>query len=162
MSEAQVQDTSSQDYERIQVKRAAGAMGAEIAGVDLSKPLDDATFGEIHRAWLENNIIYFRDQNLTPDDHLAFARRFGDIHIHPFNKPLDDHPEVLEILKTEDEVRNNGGRWHTDQMYTPKPAMGTMLYAREMPPFGGDTLFSNLYLGYEALSDGMKAMLSGL
>ena len=162
MSEAQVQDTSSQAYERIQVKRATGAMGAEIAGVDLSKPLDDATFGEIHRAWLENNIIYFRDQDLTPDDHLAFARRFGDIHIHPFNKPLDDHPEVLEILKTEDEERNNGGRWHTDQMYTAKPAKGTMLYAREMPPYGGDTMFSNLYLGYEALSDGMKAMLSGL
>lgn len=162
MSEAEAQPLENRPYERIEVKRAGGALGAEIAGVDLSRPLDDATFAEIYRAWLGNHVIYFRDQDLTPDDHLAFAKRFGDIHIHPFNKPLDGHPQVLEILKSADQTRNNGGRWHSDQMYTAKPAKGTMLYAREMPPYGGDTQFSNLYLGYETLSEGMKAMLSGL
>ncbi|MCG8546800.1 MAG: TauD/TfdA family dioxygenase [Alphaproteobacteria bacterium] len=162
MSETALRNDDQTGYEHITVHPLAAALGAEIRGVDLSKPLDDAVFDEIHRAWLECHVIYFRNQDLTPDHHLAFAKRFGGIHLHPFNKPLDDHPEIIEILKTETETRNNGGRWHSDQMYTPKPAKGTMLYAREMPPYGGDTQFANLHLGYDALSDGMKTMLAGL
>jgi len=154
--------TDARPYERIQVARIAGALGAEISGVDWSGDVDDATFAEVHRAWLEHQVIWFRDQDLTPDHHLAFAKRWGDIHLHPFNKPLDSHPQILEILKTEEQTRNNGGRWHTDQMYTAAPAKATTLYAREMPPYGGDTMFADMYGAYDALSDGMKRMLSGL
>ena len=149
-------------YEHIDVRPQAGAMGAQIGQVDLAKPLSEAVFNEIYRAWLEHHMVFFRDQDLTPDQHLAFARCFGDIHLHPFNKPLDDHPEILEILKTEDMQQNNGARWHSDQMYTVKPAKGTMLFAREMPPFGGDTQFCNLHLAYDALSEGMQRMLATL
>ena len=149
-------------YRHIEVLRKGGALGAEIAGVDLSQALRDDVFDEIYDAWLQHHVIVFRNQNLTPAQHLLFAKRFGAIHLHPFNKPLDEHPEILEILKTEDMVQNNGARWHSDQMYTVKPAKGTMLYAREMPPYGGDTQFSNLYLSYDALSPGLKQMLQGL
>jgi taurine dioxygenase len=149
-------------YQHITVKRTSGALGAEIRGVDLSEPLPQAVFDEIYATWLEHHVIYLRDQDIDPGQHLAFGRRFGDIHIHPFNKGLVEHPEVLEILKTEDMTMNNGSRWHSDQMYTAKPAKATMLVAREMPVQGGDTQFSNLHLSYEALSPAMQKMLAGL
>ena len=138
-----------------------GGLGAEISGVNLAN-LDDASFEEIHRAWLDYHVIYVRRQEMTPEDHLAFARRWGDIHIHPFNAPMDGYPEILQLLKTEDSWRNNGNLWHSDQMYTAQPAKATILIAREMPPFGGDTMFTNQYLAYETLSDGMKEMVGNL
>jgi taurine dioxygenase len=149
-------------FQHIDVVRRGGALGAEIRGVNIAEPISGVVLDEIYSAWLENHVIFFRDQTLTPQNHLDFARRFGDIHIHPFNKPLDDYREILEILKTEDMRQNNGARWHSDQMYTAQPAKGTMLYAYEMPPFGGDTQFSNLHLGYAALSSGMQQLLGGL
>lgn len=146
----------------IEVRPSGAAMGAEIYGVDLSQPLTPAVFDIIHQAWLDYHVIYFREQNISPEQHVAFARQFGEIHIHPFNKPLDGHPEVLQILKTEDQKLNNGARFHSDQMYTPTPAKGTMLVAREMPPYGGDTMFSNLHLAYDLLSPTMQKMLGQL
>ena len=154
--------TEHRDYSRIDVKPIAGALGAEIEGVDIASGVDDETFGEIHRAWLENHVVYFRDQNLTPAQHIDFAKRLGDIHPHLLNKGLEGYPEIVEVKKVPDQKLNNGGRWHSDQMYTPKPAKGTMLYSRELPPTGGDTMFSNLYLAYDALSDGLKKTLAGL
>ena len=160
MAEAALNRNS--DYQRIEVKRIAGALGAEIFGVDLAKPLDDATFAELHRAWLENLVIAIRGQDITPEQHIAFAQRWGKIHRHPFNAPMAGYPDIIEIFKRETDSFNHGGRWHSDQMYTPQPAKGTMLVCREMPPYGGDTMFANLYLAYDALSDAMKAMLAGL
>ena len=160
----QIAATTSEDqgYKRIGVKRIAGALGAEIEGVDIAAGVDQETQDEVHRAWLEHQVIVFRDQHMMPDDQVAFARRFGDIHLHLFNKAMDDHPEITELLKTPAMKSNAGGRWHSDQMYTPRPAKATMLYAREMPEGRGDTMFSNMYLAYEALSEGMKASLQGL
>ena len=149
------------DYSHIKVTPLAGALGAEISGVNIAK-LDDDTFEEIHRAWLAYHVIYFRKQEITPEDHLAFARRWGKIHIHPFNAPMDGYPEILQLLKTEESKRNNGNLWHSDQMYTAQPAKATILIAREMPPYGGDTMFTNQYLAYETLSDGMKEMVAKL
>ena len=149
-------------YQHIQTERIAGAMGAEISGVDLSQDLPDAVIDEIRAALLDNLVVFFRDQSLTPHQQLAFARRWGEIHLHPFMVGMPDCPEVLEIRKTPSDKRNFGGNWHTDQMFSPAPAMGTMLYAVQVPSVGGDTLFSNQYLAYDALSDGMKKMLSGL
>ncbi len=151
-----------QAYSRINVKPIAGALGAEIEGIDIADGIDQQLFDEIYRAWLENNVIFFRNQSITPAQQIEFAKRFGEIHVHLFNKAMDDHPEITEILKTPDMKANAGGRWHSDQMYTPKPAKATMLYSREMPEGRGDTMFSNMYLAYETLSEGMKASLQGL
>lgn len=146
---------------RITVKPIAGALGAEIGGVDLAE-LDDATFEEIREAWLEHLVIFFRNQRITPEQQIAFARRFGEIHHHPFMKGMDEHPDILEIIKEEGDTKAFGEVWHTDQMFNPKPAKATMLYAKETPDAGGDTLFANMYLAYETLSEPMKALLAGV
>ena len=148
-------------YRRIEVKPIAGALGAEIANADLST-LDDETFRQIKAAWLEHLVVFFRNQTLTPDQQIAFAKRFGEIHYHPFMKGMDEHPEILEIIKEEGDTRVFGEVWHTDQMFNPKPAKATILYAKETPDAGGDTLFANMYLAYDALSDPMKEMLEGI
>src|SRR6185437_7670170 len=145
-------------YQRIETHKIAGALGAEVEGVDLSRELDDETLGEIRSALLENCVIFFRDQSFTPDQQLVFARRWGEIHFHPFMEGMKSHPEILEIVKTPTDKKNFGGSWHTDQMFSPQPAMGTMLYAKQVPSAGGDTMFTNQYLAYESLSDGMKRM----
>ena len=144
----------------IETHPIAGSLGAVVTGVDLSRPMDAHTLAELRAALLDHLVIFFRDQDLTPATQLAFARNWGEIHLHPFMTGMPDQPEVLEIRKTPADKRNFGGSWHTDQMFSPKPAMGTMLYAKQVPSVGGDTLFSNQYLAYDALSDGMKRMLS--
>lgn len=149
-------------YETIAVQRIAGALGAEISGIDLTKPLTGALYGEIYQAFLENQVIVFRDQHMTPEQFLAFARRWGGIHLHPYMKGLDTHPEILELIKTETDTYAFGSTWHSDQMFAPKPAKCTMLLGREIPPAGGDTMFANMYLAYESLSPGMRAMLDGI
>lgn len=161
---AEIAARSSEDlrYNRISVKPIAGALGAEIQNVDIAGGVDDETQDEIYRAWLDNNVIFFRNQRITPPQQIEFARRFGEIHLHLFNKAMDDHPEITEILKTPDMKSNAGGRWHSDQMYTQVPAKATMLYSREIPEGRGDTMFSNMYLAYETLSEGMKGSLQGL
>jgi taurine dioxygenase len=149
-------------YQTIKVTPLAGALGAEISGVDLSQDLGNQVLDEIHRAFLDHLAIFFRDQTLTPRQQVAFAARFGPIGIYPFAEGLPDAPEVVEILKTEDETVNFGGGWHTDTVYLDRPSLGSALYAKEVPAAGGDTLFANGYRAYEALSDGMRAMLDGL
>ncbi|MEC8370598.1 MAG: TauD/TfdA family dioxygenase [Pseudomonadota bacterium] len=139
----------------------SGAMGAEIRGADL-RDIDDETFADIHKILLDHGMIFFRDQDITPTQQLIFAKRWGEPHFHPYMPGLPDHPEIIEIVKNPEDTHTFGGQWHTDQMFTPTPAMGTMLYAKEVPVAGGDTLFGNLYLAYDALSDGMKAAIANL
>mgnify|MGYP001044068800 FL=1 len=162
MTEAAARITQGAMYERIGVRPIAGALGAEIEGVDIAGGVDDETFGEIHRAWLEYTVIYFRGQRMSPAHQIEFAQRFGDIHRHLFNKAMDDYPQITELLKMPTQEANAGGRWHSDQMYTPQPAKATMLYSRELPAVGGDTMFASMYRAYDALSGGMKAMLADL
>ena len=149
-------------YRTIEVRPLCGALGAEISGVDLSKDLGNQAFDEIHRAFLDHLVIFFRDQTLTPRQQVAFATRFGPIGNYPFLDGLPDAPEVIEILKTEADRLNFGGGWHTDTAYLERPSLGSLLYAHEAPAAGGDTLFANAYLAYETLSDGMKATLGKL
>jgi taurine dioxygenase len=144
------------------VEPVAGALGAEIGGVDLARSLDDETTRAIRRAWLEHGVIFFRDQELPPAAFLAFARRFGEPIEYPFVKGLPEHPEIIPVLKRAEERINFGGIWHSDTAYLDVPPMGSMLIARDVPPAGGDTLFASMYLAYEALSDGMKRLLEGL
>jgi taurine dioxygenase len=132
-----------------------------VYGVDLAE-IDDEEFADVHKAFLDHSVIFFRDQRLMPALQVQLARRFGDIHFHPFVKGLPEHPEVLEIVKREDETKNFGGTWHTDQAFAPRPAMCTILYAKETPSAGGDTLFASGYLAYAALSDGMKKLIAPL
>jgi len=145
----------------MEIHSVAGALGAEILGVDLAR-LDDALVAGIRRAWLDHLVIFFRDQDLTPAQFLAFARRFGEPIEYPFVKGLDDHPEIIPVLKLAHETVNFGGIWHSDTAYLDAPPMASMLIAREVPPAGGDTEFANMYLAYETLSDGMKRVLEGL
>jgi taurine dioxygenase len=134
---------------QIDVQPIAGAMGAEIHGLDLARDLNDSTFGAIHRALLDHGAVFFRDQNITPAQQMAFAKRWGKVHLHPHMPCLPNQPGLIEIVKKETDTVVFGADWHTDQMFTPTPARVTMLYAKEVPPAGGDTLFSNLYLAYD-------------
>jgi taurine dioxygenase len=145
-----------------EVRPIAGALGAEVLGIDLSRDLDDDTVAAIRRAWLDHCVIFFRDQDLSPARFLTFARRFGSVIEYPFIKGLEEYPEIIPVVKLEHEKTNFGGIWHSDTAYLETPPMGTMLVARQVPPYGGDTMFANMYLAYEALSDGMKRLLDGL
>ncbi len=146
----------------IKIERISGALGAVITGVDLKRPLDDATIAEIRAAWLEHLVVFFRDQDLTPAEFLAFAQRFGALDEYPFVKGIEGFPQIIQVAKLEHERVNFGGIWHSDTTYLERPPMGAMLLAREVPPVGGDTLFANMYLAYDALSSGMKRLLDGL
>jgi taurine dioxygenase len=148
-------------YRRIEVKPIAGALGAEISGVDLGA-LEAETFAEIHAAWLEHLVVFFRNQSIAPPQQIAFAKRFGEIHHHPFMQGMAAYPDILEIVKEEGDSKAFGEVWHTDQMFNPKPAKATILYAKETPDAGGDTLFANMYLAYETLSEPMKALIKEL
>jgi taurine dioxygenase len=146
----------------IEVHRIAGALGAEISGVDLARDLDDATVTEIRRIWLDNCVVFFRNQELAPAQFLELAKRFGEPIEYPFLKGLDGFPEIITVAKLEHEKINFGGVWHSDTSYLDLPPMATMLIAREVPPVGGDTLFANQYLAYDTLSEGMRRLLDGL
>ena len=146
----------------IEVHKIAGALGAEISGVDLARDLDADTVAEIRSVWLDNCVVFFRNQNLPPARFLALAQRFGEPIEYPFLKGLDGFPEIITVAKLEHEKINFGGVWHSDTSYLDIPPMATMLIAREVPPVGGDTLFASMYLAYETLSDGMKRLLDGL
>ena len=147
---------------KLEVHRIAGTIGAEISGVDLSHDLDDATVAAIRQAWLDNLVIFFRNQDLPPERFLQVAKRFGETIEYPFVKGIDGFPEIIAVVKLEHEKINFGGIWHSDTSYLETPPMATMLIARETPPYGGDTMFANQYLAYETLSDRMKRLLDGL
>jgi alpha-ketoglutarate-dependent taurine dioxygenase len=146
----------------IEVRKIAGALGAELYGVDLSQPLATTTAASIRAAWLEHLVIFFHDQILTPEQFLRFARTLGEPMEYPLLRGLPEFPEITEVMKLEHERANFGGIWHSDTTYLERPPMGSMLYAREVPPFGGDTLFANQYLAFETLSAGMQRMLDGM
>ena len=146
----------------LSIKPLAGALGAEITGIDLGAGVTDAGLKQLRDVWLQYSVIFFRDQNLPPREFAAFARRFGDVVHYPFLKGLDDAPEVITVAKMEHETVNFGGLWHTDTAYLEAPPMATMLVAREVPPVGGDTLFASGYAAYDALSPGMKRLIGPL
>jgi taurine dioxygenase len=145
----------------IEVKPLSGALGAEIFGVDVAR-IDDAQFEEVHAAFLEHQVIFFREQELTPPEHLAFAKRFGPVNVNRFFATVPGHPEIAEVRKEPHHLRNIGAEWHTDHSYDEVPALGSVLLAREVPERGGDTLFANMYAAYDALSDGLKRTLEPL
>jgi taurine dioxygenase len=143
----------------ITVTPIAGALGAEISGVDLSTDLSDEVVAEIRAAWLEHLVVFFRDQPISDDDFVAFAKRMGDIAHYPYVPAIPGHPEIIAVLKEAHETVNFGGIWHSDTVYLDEPPMASMLLAREIPPHGGDTMFANQYLAFETLSPAMQELL---
>lgn len=148
----------------IDVQRVSANLGAIIRGVDLTQPLDDRTYADIRAALNEHGVIFFRDQNIAPDHQMAFAERFGEIEVDP--TALTGHPEgyplICEVRKEPEQTRNTGGNWHTDHAFDPEPPLGSILLARELPDYGGDTMFASMYAAYDALSDGLKKTLEGM
>ena len=149
------------EYNNFKVQPLAGALGAEILDIDLNK-INDSIFEEIYKAFVDYQVIGIPNQNLTPDEYLAFGRRWGEIHHYPYMKGLESHPEILEILKTETDTYAFGNVWHSDGSFTEIPPKATMLYAQELPPAGGDTLFADMYQAYDTLSDKMKNILGSV
>src|SRR5580700_275217 len=149
-------------YETIAVDKLTPIIGAEIDGIDLAQPLSNRQQDELHRALAENSVIFFRDQHISPDQHVAFGRLFGELHVHPAAPHEPGRPELMIIHADKDSPRANGEGWHTDVSCDLEPPMGSILYIRQCPPKGGDTLFASMYAAYEALSDRMKAYLEGL
>jgi taurine dioxygenase len=149
-------------YETITVRPYSTALGAEVLDVDLSRPLAEGAWREIARAFREFLVLFFRDQEITPEQQIAFARRFGDLEPYPFVDGMEDYPELIEIVKLPTEVQNFGSGWHVDMSYREIPPAGAVLLGVEVPPVGGDTMFANLCLAYESLSDGMKSLLERL
>lgn len=149
-------------YQHIEVAPQSGAIGAEISGVDLSAEIDDPTITEIRKALLEHLVIFFREQDLDATAQLEFSRRFGDLFVHPNFDVGQPNPEIVNLIREPGETSVAGEEWHTDTTMMSSPPMGAILYGIEVPPYGSDTLFSNQYLAYETLSDGMKKLLSGL
>jgi taurine dioxygenase len=148
-------------YRKITVVPLAGALGAEVRGVDLLRA-DEETWDEIRTAFLDRLVLAFPDQRLGPKAIVQVSENFGSVGFYPFAEGLPEDPHVFAIVKERDETKNFGEGWHSDTTYTERPPMATVLYSVEVPPQGGDTLFANMYLAYEVLSDGMKAMLQGL
>jgi len=146
----------------IDIRPVGGAVGAEITGIDLSEPLADADRAIIRRTLADRGVVFFREQSLTPDQHIGLARQFGDININRFFAHAEGYPEIALVVKEPHQTRNIGGGWHTDHSYDHSPALGSILYALEVPPTGGDTLFASMYAAYDALSDGLKHTLGGL
>jgi taurine dioxygenase len=159
-------DTRKSDVSgSIAIHPVAGTLGAEISGVDLSLSLDDAVITEINQALLDNLVIFFRDQHITPEQQIAFSRRFGELHIHPYIPHLEGYPEILELKSKKDgpgDMAYQSNTWHTDLTYEAKPPKACMLRGVEVPAAGGDTMWNNLYAAYDALSDRMKEFLDGM
>ena len=154
----------------LSVRPLSYALGAEIMGVDLAKPLSSAEFDQIHRTFLERGILLFRDQDVTREQHIAFSRRFGELDTHE-SLPRDRHPDYPELLLVTNIPKDNGKpsdskytgqQWHSYLSFTPVPSLGSLLRGIVIPPVGGDTMFANMYMAYDTLSDGMKTLIDGL
>ena len=145
----------------IKIEKISGAVGAEISGIQI-EDICKHDFKTVNNALLDHGVIYFRRQNISPTQQLDFAKMWNDLHLHPYLKGLPEFPEIIEIVKEPSDPNNFGDHWHTDQIFTPVPAMATMLYAKEVPVTGGDTMFACMEAAYESLSRAMKNMLAQL
>lgn len=146
----------------LQIRKIGAACGAEIEGVDLSQPLDDATFAAIEAAFVEHEVIVFRDQTISSEDQKTFARRFGDLTVHPFAPSSEDAPELIVFDNDADNPPWGTDMWHSDETFRAEPPLGTMLRALIVPEYGGDTMFASMTTAYDGLSDRMQQFISGL
>lgn len=146
----------------LEIRRLSETLGAEIHGIDLATETNPAIWTALRDALSEYGVIFFRNQQLTPEQHIAMAERFGTINVNRFFSSVDGYPQIAEVRKEPHQKANIGARWHADHSYDEAPALGSILLAREVPAWGGDTQFADLALAYEHLSDGLKATLKSL
>ena len=146
----------------IEIRKVTPVIGAEIFGMDLSKPLGNEAFQVVHDALMDNLVVFFRDQAIDPAQQMAFGRMFGELHVHPAAPSAPGHPEVMIIHADANSKFVNGESWHSDVSCDPEPPMGSILAMRVLPDVGGDTLFANMYAAFDALSAPMRAMLTGM
>ena len=154
----------------LKLRKLSYALGAEVCGVDVSRPMSESTFGEIYQAFLAHGILLFRDQDVSRGQHIEFSRRFGDLDRHEA-LPRDRHPDYPELLMVTNEAKRDGSpsdtqytgrQWHSDMSFTTAPSLGSLLKSYAVPEVGGDTLFANMYRAYDALSAGMKKLIADL
>lgn len=146
----------------IEIRPVSGGVGVELSNVDIGQGLSDAEFKAIQQAFIDNGLVFLHGQSLSPEQHIEFAERFGEINVNRFFPKVDGYEKIAAVVKEKDQKVNIGGGWHTDHSYDQIPAMGSILLARETPPVGGDTLFACMYKAYESLSDGLKKTLEGM
>ena len=146
---------------RLTITPLSHALGAQISGVDIAQPLNVEQRDAIEQALLKHQVLFFRDQPITPEQQARFAANFGDLHIHPIYPNVPEQPEVLILDTAQTDVRDNAV-WHTDLTFLPTPALGAVLSAKLLPAFGGDTLWASGIAAYEALSEPLKVLLQGL
>jgi len=155
-------DAPSQDFD---VRPFDAPVGAEVVGLDIAKPINDADFARLHRAHLDHHVVVFRDQRVSPDDHVAFSRRFGPLQIHVLHQfQLKGHPEVLIVSNIKENgepigLGDAGVYWHSDLSYKEVPSLGSLLHAQELPSEGGDTLFADQHLAFDTLPEALKARI---
>lgn len=140
----------------------SGTLGAEVSGIDLAQPLADDVIVAIRQAFVEHSVLVFREQDLSPEQQIAFGRQLGELDVHPFVEMNRDHPELLDVITVPDDTLNFGGGWHCDVTFLPEPDLGSILYGVEVPAFGGDTLFASQAAAYDALSETMQSMINDL
>jgi taurine dioxygenase len=150
------------EFRTIKAVPVSREVGAEVSGIDIASGVSDEQLSELKQAFSDYGVIFLRDQEISPDQHIEFARRWGEINVNRFFQAVETHPVIAEVLKEPHQKANIGADWHTDHSYDQVPAMGSILYAREVPELGGDTLFSSMYAAYDTLSDGLKKMLLGM
>ena len=151
-----------EDYNTIRVNPLGGALGAEISGIDLNEAISDEQLTEVRQVFGQYAVIFFRNQNLSPENEIRFAKRWGEINTNRFFSSVEGYPQIALVVKESDQKNNIGGSWHTDHSYDIAPALGSMLFAHEVPVSGGDTIFASMYKAYDMLSDGLKSTLSNL
>ena len=151
-----------EDYNTIRVNPLGGALGAEISGIDLNEVISDEQLTEVRQVFGQYAVIFFRNQNLSPENEIRFAQRWGEINTNRFFSSVEGYPQIALVVKEPDQKNNIGGSWHTDHSYDIAPALGSMLFAHEVPVSGGDTVFASMYKAYDTLSDGLKSTLSNL
>jgi taurine dioxygenase len=154
---------------KLELRPLSFALGVEVIGIDLRSPIDKPTAAAIKQAWHDNCVLLFREQDITPEQHVEFSRCLGEVEagnaLSHYNHP--DHPEIFMVTNhmvngKPSETRDTGRQWHSDLSYTLRPAAGSLLHAREIPPTGGDTLFANMYRAYDTLSETMKKFIEPL
>lgn len=155
-----IDSTTVRDFDRIRVEPLTGSIGAEIANVDL-RDLDDDLVAELRQAWLDHKVLFFRDQELTHEQHIAYGRALGELEVHPFSDQVDEHPEIL-VLDSTPEQFMAAETWHSDVTFRECPPLGSILLGRIIPPYGGDTCFADMELAYEMLPDETKEEIDGL
>ncbi len=149
-------------HSALDIRPLSGALGAEVFGIDLAGPVDDARFDAVHRAFVDFGLLVFRDQELTHEAQIAWARRFGTPDIHPIANGMEEFPELIRVLKPAGASASFGVGWHSDNSFFEEPSLGSVLYGVTIPPYGGDTLYASMEKAYQALSEPLRRMLDGM